>query len=96
MEVEESTNNAKRGPGEDDTERDLKRPKLDPESPQHGHVLPPSHALLGIPLPQAKEGEVLAFRETDVGISEYVGRGVGKIEGIIKQRCGLFRARRRI
>ncbi|KAF9268087.1 tRNA pseudouridine synthase D [Marasmius fiardii PR-910] len=50
------------------------------------HVLPPSHALLGIPLPVAESGRPLNFLETNVGISEYVGRGVSKIEGIIKQR----------
>ncbi len=51
------------------------------------HILPPSHALLGVPLPLAQEGRAINFLETDVGISEYVGRGVSKIEGIIKQRC---------
>ncbi|KAG7096834.1 hypothetical protein E1B28_004243 [Marasmius oreades] len=50
------------------------------------HVLPPSHALLGTPLPKAESGRPLNFLETDVGISEYVGRSVSKIEGIIKQR----------
>ena len=50
------------------------------------HVLPPSHSLLGHPLPLAKEGEPLHFREPDVGISEYIGRGEARIEGIIKQR----------
>lgn len=51
------------------------------------HILPPSHALLGIPLPVAESGRPLNFLESDVGISEYVGKGVSKIEGIIKQRC---------
>lgn len=50
------------------------------------HILPPSHALLGVPLPVAQEGAAMNFMETDVGISEYVGKGVSKIEGIIKQR----------
>ena len=50
------------------------------------HVLPPSHALLGIPLPVAKEGQPLNFLEANVGISEYIGRGDAKVEGIIKQR----------
>ncbi|KAL0568857.1 multisubstrate pseudouridine synthase 7 [Marasmius crinis-equi] len=50
------------------------------------HILPPSHALLGLPHPVAESGGPLNFLETDVGISEYVGRGVSKIEGIIKQR----------
>lgn len=49
-------------------------------------VLPPSHALLGIPKPVAKEGSALNFLEADVGISEYIGRGEAKVEGIIKQR----------
>ncbi|THV08431.1 tRNA pseudouridine synthase D [Dendrothele bispora CBS 962.96] len=50
------------------------------------NILPPSHALLGIPHPVAENGRGINFRETDVGISEYVGKGVSKIEGIIKQR----------
>ncbi|KAH6915349.1 pseudouridine synthase [Coprinopsis sp. MPI-PUGE-AT-0042] len=50
------------------------------------HVLPPSHALLGIPLPIKSEEGALNFLETDVGISEYIGRGEAKVEGIIKQR----------
>jgi tRNA pseudouridine13 synthase len=76
-----------------DIERYSKRAKLDDEaareeSPANSveHVLPPSHALLGIPLPIAKEGQPLNFLEADVGISEYVGRGEAKVEGIIKQR----------
>lgn len=50
-------------------------------------ILPPSHALLGIPTPtySAADG-VLRIMESDVGISEYVGHDVPKIEGIIKQR----------
>ncbi|ESK96111.1 pseudouridine synthase [Moniliophthora roreri MCA 2997] len=59
---------------------------LDEESLAHEHVLPPSHALLGIPLPVAEQGRPLNFLESDVGISEYVGRGVSRIDGIIKQR----------
>ncbi|KAF5344114.1 hypothetical protein D9758_008840 [Tetrapyrgos nigripes] len=53
---------------------------------KHEHILPPSHSLLGIPLPVAEEGRAISFRECDVGVSEYVGKGVSKIEGIIKQR----------
>ncbi|KAJ3789478.1 pseudouridine synthase [Lentinula aff. detonsa] len=86
---------------DDDLERNLKRPKIDasaseaeaennnntPEpSTEKPHVLPPSHSLLGVPLPTAQEGHAINFLETNVGISEYVGRGVSKIEGIIKQR----------
>ena len=50
------------------------------------HILPPSHALLGIPLPVVKEGSALNILEKDVGISEYIGRGEARVEGIIKQR----------
>ncbi|KIY49313.1 tRNA pseudouridine synthase D [Fistulina hepatica ATCC 64428] len=50
------------------------------------HILPPSHVLLGIPLPTAEEGQPMNFKEADVGISEYIGRGLPKLEGIIKQR----------
>jgi tRNA pseudouridine13 synthase len=76
-----------------DVERYTKRAKVDdgvssvvstePTSPQ---VLPPSHSLLGLPLPVIKDGQPLNFHEPDVGISEYIGRGDAKIEGIIKQR----------
>ena len=65
-----------------DAERYSKRRKVELE----GQVLPPSHKLLGLPAPTAKEGEQVNFLETDVGISEYIGKDVGKIEGIIKQR----------
>lgn len=79
-----------------DIERYSKRSRLDkseqpdasttdgPAEPQH--ILPPSHALLGVPLPVAQEDAPMNFMETDVGISEYIGRGISKIEGIIKQR----------
>lgn len=76
-----------------DVERYSKRTRIEgPEASTESeptetpHVLPPSHALLGIPLPVAEEGAAMNFMETDVGISEYIGRGVSKIEGIIKQR----------
>lgn len=61
-------------------------PHNDAEVRKQDHVLPPSHALLGIPLPEVKSGVPVVFLETDVGISEYVSKGIGKIEGIIKQR----------
>jgi tRNA pseudouridine13 synthase len=61
-----------------------KRPKLDALG-EWNHVLPPSHSLLGIPLPVATDGP-MNFVEADVGISEYIGHGIPKIEGIIKQR----------
>ncbi|KAJ2920101.1 hypothetical protein MD484_g348, partial [Candolleomyces efflorescens] len=54
--------------------------------PTWDHVLPPSHSLLGVPLPEVKPNSAINFLETDVGISEYIGRGEAKIEGIIKQR----------
>jgi tRNA pseudouridine13 synthase len=54
------------------------------ESPS---VLPPSHSLLSAPRHVAEsEGSELRVMETDVGISEYVGHDIPKIEGIIKQR----------
>ena len=56
------------------------------------HVLPPSHVLLGIPLPIQHDDAPMNFLETDVGISEYIGCGVPKIEGIIKQRSGTVRS----
>jgi len=80
-----------------DLERYTKRSKIDTQEDQatvtqdsHNepaeHILPPSHALLGIPLPVAKEGSALNILERDVGISEYIGRGEARVEGIIKQR----------
>ena len=51
-------------------------------------LLPPSHALLNAPPPvYGPDGEMQQIMETDVGISEYIGFDVPKIEGIIKQRC---------
>ncbi|EKM80137.1 hypothetical protein AGABI1DRAFT_120164 [Agaricus bisporus var. burnettii JB137-S8] len=71
---------------DDDLERYSKRPKLDVPSPEPDHILPPSHALLGIPLPQVAPSGAIKFLEANVGISEYVGRESAKIQGIIKQR----------
>lgn len=78
---------------EEDIERYAKKPKIDAPEPgvvqedsAPDHILPPSHALLGVPLPVTEEGVAMTFLESNVGISEYVGRGIGKIEGIIKQR----------
>ncbi|KAI0796737.1 pseudouridine synthase [Abortiporus biennis] len=57
------------------------------EVPPPETVLPPSHALLNAPKPECSpDGTVLKILERDVGISEYVGYDVPKIEGIIKQR----------
>ena len=80
-----------------DLERYTKRSKTDTETKEdqaattrnsHNgeaeHILPASHILLGMPLPVAKEA--LNILEKDVGISEYIGRGEAKVEGIIKQR----------
>lgn len=80
---------------EEDLERYSKRQKLDEDTKpdaksleqEHNHILPPSHALLGIPLPEATSSGAINFLETNVGISEYVGRESAKIQGIIKQRC---------
>ncbi|KIK68015.1 hypothetical protein GYMLUDRAFT_804143 [Collybiopsis luxurians FD-317 M1] len=65
-----------------------KRPKIASETSktEPENLLPPSHSLLGVPNPPSEAGRAINFLETDVGISEYVGRGVSKIEGIIKQR----------
>jgi hypothetical protein len=70
-----------------------KRTKLDTETTQEKAeatkvaLLPPSHALLGLAKPdQPGPDGTRQILETDVGISEYVGKGVAKIEGIIKQR----------
>ena len=50
-------------------------------------ILPPSHALLRAPRHMGSHsGADLRIMETDVGISEYVGSDIPKIEGIIKQR----------
>ncbi|KAH7929415.1 tRNA pseudouridine synthase D [Leucogyrophana mollusca] len=49
-------------------------------------VLPPSHVLLGIPSPTLSADGLRQVLESDVGISEYIGRDVPPISGIIKQR----------
>jgi tRNA pseudouridine13 synthase len=73
----------------EDQERYQKRAKLDdqPETEESDKpsVLPPSHCLLGIPTPVSVDGRI-NFTEKDVGIAEYVGKGVSQIDGIIKQR----------
>jgi len=81
---------------EEDLERYGKRPRLDDSvqevviQPFNGSGHPPSHVLLGIPLPLATESGAINFLEKDVGISEYVGRESAKIQGIIKQRYAGF------
>ncbi|EIW82095.1 tRNA pseudouridine synthase D [Coniophora puteana RWD-64-598 SS2] len=55
------------------------------DSPQTlDSILPPSHALLGLP----PTGDALGVQvsEKDVGISEYIGHDVAPIHAIIKQR----------
>ena len=71
---------------DNDLEPAPKRVKPDDNPLRAESVLPPSHALLGIPLPTASPGQPINFTEADVGISEYVGEGLSKIEAIIKQR----------
>ncbi|KAL4260216.1 pseudouridine synthase TruD family protein [Pleurotus pulmonarius] len=72
---------------ESDPEVTVTTETLAPEDGEDDDILPPSHVLLGVPRPEkAEDGSGYKFRETDVGISEYVGRGVSQIEGIIKQR----------
>jgi hypothetical protein len=56
------------------------------DSPLLKNHLPPSHALLGVPQQDLADGSLFRLTESDVGISEYVGRDVSKIDGIIKQR----------
>lgn len=51
-------------------------------------LLPPSHALLGITRDEEPDGDGFTqMLETDVGISEYVGRDIPPIQAVIKQRC---------
>ncbi len=85
---------------DNDNERSSKRTKLDEtdaaaaplvdEPKKHEHILPPSHSLLGIPLPETSATGAINFMEKDVGISEYVGHDASKVEGIIKQRYVLL------
>lgn len=54
-------------------------------------LLPPSHALLGVTRHgKADEDGFTQMLETDVGISEYVGRDIPPIRAVIKQRCARF------
>lgn len=68
-------------------------PDLPPDSANpttNETILPPSHSLLGtVPPLQDGTGAIIRLMETDVGISEYIAKGVPKISGIIKQRCAL-------
>ena len=88
-------------PREDETpvtgQPPTKRQKLDDHQPQNPSevvktpLLPPSHALLGI----IRDGEpggdgFTQMLETDVGISEFVGRDIPPIRAVIKQRCARY------
>jgi tRNA pseudouridine13 synthase len=66
----------------------MKDPEPEPEPDgEEENILPPSHVLLSAPRHAgSKPGTGLQIRETDVGISEYVGRDIPPIYGIIKQR----------
>jgi len=70
-----------------------KRQKIDDHVPTTSEVvkaplLPPSHALLGITRDGEPDGDGFTqMLETDVGISEYVGRDIPPIQAVIKQRC---------
>jgi tRNA pseudouridine13 synthase len=60
-------------------------------SDEDEQILPKSHALLSAPSHAGSgSGDNLRIRETDVGISEYVGHDIPKIEGIIKQRYAKY------
>ena len=64
---------------------------MDTDAPNQASesMLPPSHTLLNAPPPVfGPDGAMQQIMEADVGISEYIGFDVPKIEGIIKQRCG--------
>jgi hypothetical protein len=83
---------------EDDTpaadQPPTKRQKLDNrQAPATSEIvraplLPPSHGLLGITRDGGADGDGFTqMLETDVGISEYVGRDIPPIQAVIKQRC---------
>ena len=70
---------------EDQEDMDVDAKGDEPET-----LLPPSHALLNTKRPvYGSDGSMQQIMETDVGISEYIGFDVPKIEGIIKQRCAI-------
>lgn len=88
-------------PREDDTpaveEPPTKRQKLSvnqaqgPSEVVKAPLLPPSHALLGITSDREPDGDGFTqMLETDVGISEYVGRDITPIRAVIKQRCARY------
>jgi len=74
-----------------------KRQKLDegrtqnPSEVVKAPLLPPSHVLLGITKNVEPDGDGFTqMLETDVGISEYVGRNIPPIQAVIKQRCARY------
>ena len=74
-----------------------KRQKLDDPQTQISSevakvpLLPPSHALLGITRDGGPDGDGFTqMLETDVGISEYVGRDIPPIHAVIKQRYARY------
>lgn len=88
-------NNIRAREDDNDLQRSPKRTKLDsddaaePAKLEEAKVplLPPSHALLGLPTPEETgPNGTRQILETDVGISEYTGQNVPSIVGIIKQR----------
>ena len=80
-----------------------KRQKIDDSQAQKSAevvkapLLPPSHALLGAPRhAEPDEDGFTQMLETDVGISEYVGRDIPPIQAVIKQRCTRYPNRLRM
>ena len=66
---------------------EVKAEDATPTAKEPESLLPPSHALLNAPAPvYTSDGTMQRIMETDVGISEYIGHDVLRIEGIIKQR----------
>ena len=68
-------------------DRPAKRPKLDNNvqtTEEIEHILPPSYSLLE--RPPRPSSSINQFGEEDVGITEYISKGLSPIEGIIKQR----------
>ena len=87
-------------PRDDDTltadQPPTKRQKIDDSQDQlqnfaevvKAPLLPPSHALLRVTRRAEPDDDGFTqMLETDVGISEYVGRDIPPIHAVIKQRC---------
>lgn len=91
--MSEPVNNIHAREDDNEQQRSPKRTKLevdiaDPVKLEATKVplLPPSHALLGLPTPEVSSNGTRQILETDVGISEYTGQNVPSVVGIIKQR----------